>query len=266
VSATQAESIRRAPLTARQLAPTWIVLLALAALAWWVTVQQARSMGNGGGTMGVALLPFVGLWILMMAAMMLPSVAPVAVLWTRSIAGTSSGARRAVRLTEFVTGYLVAWAGFGVIAYGVLTLTDRVLSNAPDAARWLGAGVFLVAGIYQLTPLKDVCLRHCRSPVGALVHYAGFREPLRDLRVGAHHGGFCVGCCWGLMIILVATGVMNIAAMVVLAVVIFVEKIWRHGEGFGRAVGVALIVAGLMAPWSPWLLPGLHAPSMMPTM
>jgi predicted metal-binding membrane protein len=259
---TRTEPVPRAALATRQIASAWIALVGLAALAWWVTVAQARSMGEGGGTMGLSLLPFLGLWVLMMAAMMLPSVAPVAILWTKSIGGTSSGWGRVIRLSEFVSGYLIAWAGFGIVAFGLLLMTDRVLSQAPDAARWLGAGVLLLGGIYQLTPLKDVCLRHCRSPVGALFHYAGFRGPLRDLRVGAHHGSFCVGCCWGLMILLVATGIMNIAVMVTLAVVIFVEKLWRHGKGFARVVGVALAVAALMAPWTPWLLPGLHATRM----
>ena len=92
------------------------------------------------------------------------------------------------------------------------------------------------------------------------MRYAGFTGPTRDARVGLHHGVTCVGCCWGLMIVLVAVGVMNIAAMAAIAIVIFVEKLWRYGAGFGRVVGVALIVTGVAALWYPWLLPGLHAP------
>jgi predicted metal-binding membrane protein len=143
-----------------------------------------------------------------------------------------------------------------------LLLAGHLIDGAPTAGRWLGAGVFGVAGIYQLTPLKEACLRHCRSPVGSLFHYASFSGPLRDLRVGLHHGAYCVGCCWGLMIVLVAVGTMNIAVMAGLAVVILVEKVWAHGPVFAQVVGIALLAAAVVVPWAPWLLPALRAPSM----
>jgi predicted metal-binding membrane protein len=249
-------------LSPRQLAVPWIVVVALAAVAWVVTVMLARDMGNGPGTMGLALLPFVGLWVVMMAAMMLPSAAPVAILWTRLISGSSAGARRAARTGMFLGGYLLAWAAVGAVAFAALTGTGRLLTASPAAARWLGVGIFLAAGIYQLTPWKDWCLRRCRSPIGALIYYAGFKGRGRDLRVGVHHGATCAGCCWGLMVVLVAVGVMNVVVMVALAAVIFVEKLWRYGKPFGLAVGVALAGIGVLAIWFPWLLPGLHAAGM----
>jgi predicted metal-binding membrane protein len=215
--------------------------------------------------MGLSFALFLALWVLMMAAMMFPSVAPVAVLWTRSIAGRSTGVVRVWRMSTFLGGYLLAWAGCGAIAFVVLLGAEHLITASPSAARWLGAGIFVAAGVYQLSPWKDVCLSHCRSPIGALVRYAGFTGPTRDARVGLHHGATCVGCCWGLMIVLVAVGVMNVAVMAAIAVVIFVEKLWRYGAGFGRVVGVALILAGVAAIWYPSLLPGLHAP-MAPTM
>ena len=135
----------------------------------------------------------------------------------------------------------------------------------PTAAKWLGVVIFTAAGVYQLTPWKDWCLRRCRSPIGALMYYLGFKGRSRDLRVGLHHGATCAGCCWGLMIVLVAVGVMNVAVMAALAVVIFTEKLWRHGKPFGQAVGVLLVATGVLAIWFPWLLPGLHV-SAMPTM
>src|SRR5215470_18620776 len=104
----------------RQLAVPWIAVAALAAVAWVVTILLARTMGNGPGTMGLALLPFLGLWVVMMAAMMLPSVAPVAVLWTRLITGASAGPGRVIRMSLFLAGYLLAWAAFGAIAFGAL--------------------------------------------------------------------------------------------------------------------------------------------------
>jgi predicted metal-binding membrane protein len=249
----------------RQLAVPWIAVAALAAAAWAVTVALARSMGNGPGTMGLALLPFLGLWVVMMAAMMLPSVAPVAVLWTRLIGGGPAGPVRAARMGMFLSGYLLAWAAFGVAAFAALAGAGRLLAASPTAAKWLGVGIFVVAGVYQLTPWKDWCLRRCRSPLGALMYYLGFRGRSRDVRVGLHHGTTCAGCCWGLMIVLVAVGVMNVAVMAALAVVIFAEKLWRYGKPFGRAVGVVLVAVGVLAVWFPWLLPGLHV-SMMPAM
>ena len=249
----------------RQLARPWIALAAVAAAAWVITIWQARGMGNGPGTMGLALLPFLGLWVVMMAAMMFPSVAPVAVLWTRVITGVSAGLARAARMSLFITGYLLAWAACGAVAFALLTGTGRLLTASPTAAKWLGVGIFAAAGIYQLTPWKDWCLRRCRSPVGALMYYVGFKGRGRDVRVGLHHGATCVGCCWGLMILLVAVGVMNLTAMAALTVVIFVEKIWRYGKPFGQVIGIALLAAGALAIWFPWLIPGLHT-SGMPVM
>src|SRR5262252_5055137 len=190
----------------RQLAVPWIALAALAAVAWVVTVMLARDMGNGPGTMGLALLPFLGLWVVMMAAMMLPSVAPVAVLWTRLIGGASAGLGRVARMGMFLGGYLLAWAAVGAVAFAALAGTGRLVTASPAAAKWLGVAIFIAAGIYQLTPWKDWCLRRCRSPIGALMYYASFKGRGRDLRVGLHHGVTCTGCCWGLMVVLVAVG------------------------------------------------------------
>jgi predicted metal-binding membrane protein len=248
----------------RQLAAPWIAVAALAAAAWAVTVALARHMGNGPGTMGLSLVPFLGLWVLMMAAMMLPSVAPVAVLWTRLISGASAGAGRAVRMSAFLAGYLLTWAAVGMVAFAGLAGTGRLLTASPVAARWLGVTIFITAGVYQLSPWKDWCLRRCRSPIGALMYYLGFKGRSRDVRVGLHHGATCAGCCWGLMIVLIAVGAMNVAVMAALGVVIFVEKLWRYGKPFGQAVGVALVAIGVLAIWFPWLLPGLHVSAMPP--
>ena len=144
------------------------------------------------------------------------------------------------------------------MAYGVLIAADRLVDGSPTTAKWVGAGIFLLAGVYQLTPLKEACLRHCRSPIGSLFHYASFKGLVRDLRVGMHHGLYCVGCCWGLMIVLVAVGTMNIAVMATLAAVILIEKIWRYGRPFAMAVGITLIVLAVLALFMPRLLPGLQ--------
>ena len=254
-----------AALPQQQLAVPWIAVAALAAAAWAVTIALAADMGNGPGTMGLALLPFLGLWVVMMAAMMLPSAAPVAVLWARLISGASAGLIRAARMSAFLTGYLLAWAACGAVAYAAVAGTGRLVMASPGPARWLGPAILAGAGIYQFTPWKDFCLRRCRSPIGALMYYAGFKGRSRDVRVGLHHGATCAGCCWGLMIVLVAVGVMNIAVMAALAAVVFAEKLWRHGKLLGQVAGAALVVAGIVAIWYPWLLPGLHV-SGMPAM
>ena len=252
-------------LAPRRLAVPWIAVAVVAAVAWAVTITLARRMGSGPGTMGLALLPFLGLWVVMMAAMMLPSVAPVAVLWTRLISGASAGAGRAMRMSAFLAGYLLAWAAVGAVAFAALAGTGRLVTASPVAAKWLGVAIFIGAGVYQLTPWKDWCLRRCRSPVGALMYYLGFKGRSRDVRVGFHHGATCAGCCWGLMIVLIAAGVMNVAVMAALAVVILMEKLWRYGKRFGQAVGVVLVATGVLAIWFPWLIPGLHVAG-MPTM
>jgi predicted metal-binding membrane protein len=246
----------------RQVGVPWIAFLVLATLAWLVTVDQARGMGIGPGTMGMALPLFLGMWLAMMTAMMFPSVAPVAVLWSRSIAQRSEGLERAWRTSSFVAGYLASWTAFGLIGFAALIGTDRLVDWSPDGAKWLGVGIFALAGLYQLTPLKEACLRHCRSPMMQLLHYASYRGPARDLRVGTHHGAYCVGCCWGLMIVLIAVGVMNVAAMAGLAAVIFLEKLWRHGKLLSRAVGVAFLFIAAFAAFYPDLLPALQSSGM----
>jgi predicted metal-binding membrane protein len=236
-------------------------LCVLAALAWIVTLDQANGMGIGPGTMGLTFLTFLAFWVVMMAAMMLPSVAPMVIVWVRSVSARATAWQRVTGVAQFLAGYLIVWAGFGVLAYVAFVGAGRLVDSSPTAARWVGASIFAIAGIYQLTPLKEVCLRHCRSPVGSLFHYASFRGPARDLRVGMHHGAYCVACCWGLMIVLIAVGAMNIALMAALAVVILIEKVWKYGRPFSIAVGGVLLLAAALAPWHPWLIPGLHMAS-----
>ncbi|GGT50573.1 hypothetical protein GCM10010271_63470 [Streptomyces kurssanovii] len=242
----------------RDLAAAWILMVLLAASAWVLTVAQSRDMAMEPGTMGLELPLFLLLWVTMMVAMMFPSMAPVAITWARAIGRQSAGAARAARIAQFAGGYLIAWAAFGLVAYGALTATARLVDGSPEAGRWLGAAAFLLAGLYQFGPLKRVCLLHCRNPLSHLVRYARFRPWARDLRVGAHHGLYCVGCCWGLMIVLVPLGVMNVAAMAALAAVVFLEKLWRWGPWLTWAVGIAFLVLAALAPFQEWLLPGLR--------
>jgi predicted metal-binding membrane protein len=195
----------------------------------------------------------------MMAAMMLPSVTPTASLYARTFRDN-----RAVRIAGLVVGYLAVWAAAGLPAYGLARLAGWLTGQHPGAAHVMTVAVFAVCGIYQLSPLKDRCLAHCRSPLGLLLHYGSYRGRSRDLRVGAHHGGYCLGCCWGLMVLLIAVGLMNVIAMVGLAALVLIEKLWRWGPAAGRLAGVAALALAAATIWLPWLAPGLHAaPHMM---
>lgn len=236
--------------------PAPALLLLSAAGAWIAVIAVWRNMSATPGTMGLGVVAFVGLWTLMMAAMMLPSVAPFASFYTRTFT-----AHRDRRLVAFASGYLLVWAAAGVPAFGLAWVADRLVVDHATAATALAALVFLACGVYQLTPLKDRCLARCRSPLGFTLKYASYRGRGRDLRAGAFHATFCVGCCWALMALLVAFGLMNVLAMVVVAAVVFVEKTWGWGVRFARALGVVSIVLAVLVVVHPALAPGLYSPN-----
>jgi len=229
-------------------------LLLVAGVAWLVVIAQARGMSAMGATMGLGLLAFVGVWTLMIGAMMLPTVAPVAVLYERSVTDN-----RVLRLASFAASYIVVWSLAGIPAFAVAALLSSVAMDHPQTARYMAAGIFLILGLYQVSPLKDRCLRHCRSPLGLLIHYANYHGPLRDLRAGTHHAMYCLGCCWALMLVLVVAGIMNLLVMVALAAVILIEKYWSRGEAFSRVVAAAAVVLAVAAIFIPALSPGLSS-------
>jgi predicted metal-binding membrane protein len=159
--------------------------------------------------------------------------------------------RRAARIAGLVAGYLAVWAAAGLPAYGLAWLAGWMAGQHPGAAHVVTVAAFAVVGIYQLSPLKDRCLARCRSPLGLLLHYGSYWGRSRDLRVGVHHGGYCLGCCWGLMVLLIAVGVMNVAAMVGLAALVLIEKVWRWGPAAGRLAGVAALAFAAATIWLP---------------
>jgi predicted metal-binding membrane protein len=197
----------------------------------------------------------------MMAAMMLPAVAPVAALYARTITST-----RGKRISLFVSGYLIAWAAAGIPAYALLRLVDRVIGHSDVTMRSIAVGTLVVAGGYQLSPLKARCLRHCRSPLAQLLHYGNVKGPLRDLKVALHHAGYCLGCCWALMALFIAFGVMSVWAMLGLAAVVVGEKALPRGETIGRVAGAAFLALGLLVLASPTvadaLIPSMDAGTM----
>lgn len=232
--------------------PPSLQLWAAAAVAWVAVVGLVRAMRPMSGTVP-GLGTFLLMWVPMMAAMMLPSVEPVASLYARAV---RTGRGR--RLTAFAGGYLAAWAAVGLPVFGMVLGGGWLADHHPGGATALAAVVFAGAGVYQLTPLKQRCLSRCRSPLGQLLHYGSFRGPLRDLRVGLHHAGWCVGCCWALMALMIAFGTMNLYAMAGLAIVVFVEKRWPVGVPVGRAVGFACLALAVAVVLAPQLAPALH--------
>jgi predicted metal-binding membrane protein len=233
-------------------------LLVAAAGAWAATITLARGMAAMPGTMGLDLASFVAIWTLMMSAMMLPSVTPAASLYAKTVV-----TGRSARIAGLVAGYLGVWAVAGVPAYGLARMAGWLTGAHPAAARLLAVAVFAACGVYQRSSLKDKCLARCRSPIALLLHYGSYRGRFRDVKVGAHHGGYCLGCCWSLMAVLIALGTMNVIAMAVLAAVVLAEKVSRRGQTIGRAAGIAAIGLAVATIWLPWLAPGLHAANPM---
>ena len=230
----------------RDLAPGAIALGLLAVWAWIGTLADARMMGSAPGTMGMPFVPFLAMWALMMTAMMTPAITPVAMLWALNIRRNATPVVRTVRLSVFVAGYLLAWAASGSLAWLLMSGVESWLGPRPQLVKPAAIAVFALAGVYQMTPWKQTCLAHCRSPLTLVAQYASLRHRLRDLHAGLHHGLYCLGCCWALMAVLATVGLMNIAAMVALTVLIFMEKMLPAKWRLPQLVGVAFIV---VAAW-----------------
>ena len=234
-----------------------VVLLALAGVAWWSTVDRMAGMDGGPGTDLGALGWFLGVWVVMMAAMMFPSVAPTVALYR-----TMTRRRSPDLALLFAAGYLLVWAAAGLAAYGVFELGKAVLGDAlawHRAGRPVAAAVLALAAAYELTPLKHVCLVKCRTPLGFLL--GSWRDGrLGALRMGAQHGAWCLGCCWALMAALLALGVMSITWMAVVAVLIAVEKLvpWRRVATWSVTAVLVALAIGVVA--SPQNVPGLVVP------
>ena len=231
------------------------VTVGVGLVAWVATLVWAADMGMGAepGTMGLGVAGFVLMWTLMMAAMMLPAIAPLVALYARTVLD-----HRRARLSVFGSGFVLAWALTGFVAFALASLFDFLADDRPTVAQAVAVGAFAGCGLYQLTPMKRWCLRHCRSPIGHLIKYSGYKGRSRDLRAGIHHGLVCVGCCWMLMVALVAVGVMNVAVMVGIALLIALEKRWRFGEQLAKVAGVTAIAFAVLLVFDASLAPGLY--------
>jgi predicted metal-binding membrane protein len=233
------------------------LLFVLAAVGWWWTVERMRGMDGGPWTELGTLAWFLGVWVVMMAAMMFPSVAPTVALYSRM-----TRSRTPVAPILFTLGYLVAWAGVGLLAFVVATLGGRVFGDVlvwERAGRWVAGATLVVAAVYELTPLKDVCLGKCRSPLGFLL--GSWRDgAVGGLQMGVRHGGWCIGCCWALMASLFALGVMSVVWMAFVAGLIAFEKLipWRRAATCG--VASLLLVLGVLVIAAPDAIPALTIP------
>jgi len=241
-------------------------LLVLSAIGWGLVVWQAdndASMPMHGEeemglelTMGMAAPLFLAMWVAMMVAMMFPAASPMILLFDRVERGKREAGRSYVPTTYFVGAYLTIWTAFGGVAFALAVGVDRLAADADWVmGQWarLGGLLLIAAGLYQLTPLKDVCLSKCQTPMSFLM--TSWRDgKVGAIQMGLLHGGYCLGCCWLFFLILLPLGVMNVAAMVVIALLVFGEKCLPVGSGLARATALVLVVYGLIVTASPGAL------------
>ncbi|HEV2745840.1 MAG TPA: DUF2182 domain-containing protein [Allosphingosinicella sp.] len=241
----------------------WLVgsaLLGAAALAWWWVAADAAAheamAGMAPDPWSPAYLgPAFAMWALMMAAMMLPSATPMILLYAR-FARNAAPAKAPAAAALFVLAYLAVWSAFSAgaaLAQAALVASGLVSQMALALGdRRLAGGLLVLAGLYQLTPLKQACLAECRSPLSFLIRL--WRPgPAGALRLGLAHGGYCLGCCWALMALLFVGGVMNLAWVAVLAALVFAEKLAPPPVRATGLIAATLIAAGAA------LLAGLSA-------
>ena len=232
-------------------------LFAVAALGWVWSARAMAGMDAGPWTTLGGLGWFLGTWTVMMAAMMLPSVAPTVALYTRATKTTSPASP-----WLFAGGYLLTWAAAGLLAYVVAAL----LGASGETFSWENAGrpvagaTLLVAAAYELTPLKDVCLGKCRSPLAAFLS-SWKPGAFGAVRMGARNGAWCVGCCWALMASLFALGIMSVTWMAFVAGLIAFEKTVPSRRSPAYVTAAVLAVVGVMLLVAPEALPGLRIPS-----
>jgi predicted metal-binding membrane protein len=260
----ESATLRRAPPLPNLVQLSLIgLLIVLAIVAWAVTSDRMTGMDAGPGTDTGTLGFFLGIWVVMMAAMMFPSIAPMVVMYVRMQEGRRAGTgATAWGTTLFVGGYLLAWTGAGLFAYAIYQLGREATGDLfawDNAGPYLAGGILIAAAVYQLTPLKDVCLRHCRSPFGFLMQH--WRPgPVGALRMGVIHGGWCVGCCWALMAALFALGVMSLGWMALIAAMIAAEKLLPWKALANRGVAALLVVLGVSIAFTAPSVPGLVVP------
>jgi predicted metal-binding membrane protein len=239
------------------------LVLGAALVTWIVTVDRMRGMDAGPGTDLGGLAWFTGVWVTMMAAMMFPSAAPMVLLFHRVSSERAKRGQTSVPAWVFCLSYLAVWTLYGLAAYGLYRLLvhfDFGFLDWDQEGRYVAGGAIIAAGLYELTPLKSVCLRHCRTPLHfVLGHWREGR--LGAMRMGTEHGAYCVGCCWGLMVVLFALGIMSLTWMALVAALILAQKVLPYGERLTRIFAVVFLAAGIWVAAAPGSVPGLTLPN-----
>ena len=237
------------------------LLLILAAVSWALLIWQSAAMNNQamgmGLTMGMSAVFFIAIWVVMMIAMMFPTAAPMILMFTTVYAGKKQRSQAFVPTWVFVSAYLLIWTLFGLVAYPLALFAESLagqsmwlMTNAPR----IGGALLMVAGLYQLSPLKHLCLAKCRTPLQFIL--GSWRDGYGGaFRTGFVHGAYCLGCCWFLFVLLFPLGIMNIAVMALLTALIFAEKSVSLGRQISQIAGVALIVYGVIILFMPAALP-----------
>jgi predicted metal-binding membrane protein len=235
-----------------------LALFTVAASGWVWTARELRGMDAGPWTALGSLTGFLGTWVVMMAAMMFPSVAPTIALYTKVT-------KRSDPLSPwlFASGYLLTWTGAGLVAYAIGVVAGAIFGDAlawDQAGRLLAAVTLLMAAAYEVTPLKNVCLAKCRSPLGSFLgSWRGGRTGA--VRMGMRNGTWCVACCWALMASLFALGLMSVSWMAVVAGIIAIEKSLPWPRAATMAAAAVLLAVGLLLMLAPQMLPGLTIPT-----
>jgi predicted metal-binding membrane protein len=261
----ESATLRRPPALPEILRLGLLGLLFLLALVGWAVVdERMQGMDAGPGTDLGTFGFYLTTWVVMMSAMMFPSIAPMVLMYARMEAGRRErgGSAPFGATALFVGGYLVAWTVAGLTGYAIFEL-GRSLSI--DAFSWdrggpyLAGGVLIAAAVYQLTPLKDACLRRCRNPLMFLLT-AWRPGRLGAMRMGIEHGTWCVGCCWALMAALFALGVMSIGWMAFIAALIALEKLLPWKAYANRGIALLMVALGIAVAFAPGRVPGLTLP------
>ena len=233
------------------------LLLVVALLGWWWTIGEMDGMDGGPWTDLGTFTWFVGVWVVMMAAMMFPSVAPTVALYSHM-----TKSRSPVAPLLFASGYLAAWTSVGVSAFVVAIAGGRISGDVLSwdrAGRWIATATLIVAAVYELTPLKDRCLGKCRSPLGFLV--GAWRDGRSGaVQMGMRHAAWCIGCCWALMASLFALGVMSVVWMAVVAGLIAFEKLIPSRRAATYGTAALLFALGAVVAVDPGIVPGLTTP------
>ena len=259
----------------RDRAIIFAALAVLTTLAWFDLVWLANDMAMDGMDMtGYRMIPagqalmmpanspwqpiefayvFV-MWAVMMIGMMTPSAAPIILVYAR-VGRKASESRPFASTAWFALGYLLAWIAFSLVATSAQWALERAALLTPmmaSASKTVAAILLILAGLYQWTPLKDVCLRQCQAPLGFILSRGGFQgAATSSLMLGFRHGVYCIGCCWALMVLLFALGVMNLFWIAALAILVLLEKVMPSGRVIARIAGIASFAGGVWMLFQP---------------